>query len=65
VALLDFLPVNWTTILNILTVVFALALGWVVLRLALRVTRLVFTVGCLGIGALAVVLAVAAFIVKG
>jgi hypothetical protein len=65
VALLDFWPLNVSAVLNILTVVFALALGWIVLRLLLRVTRLVFTVGCLGIVAIAVVLAVSAFVRNG
>ena len=64
-ALLDFLPLDLTAVLNILTVVFALALAWIVLRLLLRVTRLIFTVGCLGIVVIAVVWAVSALARSG
>ncbi len=64
-ALFDLLPFNLSTGLNILAVVLGLILLGLVLRLVARVTRAVFTVGCLGIGALAVVLVVVVYIARG
>ena len=44
--------------LTVLAIVAALALGWMILRVFLRLARIVFSVGCLGILAIAVVVAV-------
>jgi len=65
VALFDLLPLNFSTALNILAVVLALVLLGLIMRLVARVTRAVFTVGCLGMGALAVVLLVVVYIARG
>ena len=61
-ALFNLVPLNLTTLLNVLTVVLALILAGLVLRLLLRVTRVVFTVGCLGVVVVAVIWVVTRFV---
>lgn len=63
--LLDAFPLTLNSVLNILTIVLAVGLGWIVLRFLLRATRLVLTIGCLGLIVVAVVWAVSAYLGRG
>lgn len=51
--------------LTVLALVAVLALGWAVLRFLLKLTRLVFTIGCLSLLAVTVALALFAVISRG
>jgi hypothetical protein len=51
--------------LIVLAIVAALAVGWAILRFFLRLTRIMFSVGCLGILAITVVLVVSVWLGRG
>jgi len=65
VALFDLFPLNLSPFLNVLVVVLALVLAGLVLRLLMRVTRVLFTVGCVGVLVMAAIWVVTTFVING
>ncbi|MBI3362684.1 MAG: hypothetical protein HY023_16405 [Chloroflexi bacterium] len=56
---------TFANFLTVLAAVAALAVGWMILRFILKLTRIIFTVGCLSLLAVTIALALIAFIGKG